>query len=80
MAGGPNTPELAASVSNAGGLGSLAGGMSAPDVIRRDIAETRKLTNRLSGVNLFVLETPQPTPQQTTRARELLQPIRKSSA
>ncbi len=50
--------------------------MSAPDVIRRDIAETRKLTNRPFGVNLFVLETPQPTPQQTTRALELLQPIR----
>jgi nitronate monooxygenase len=76
MAGGPSTPELAASVSNAGGLGSLAGGMSAPDAIRRDIAETRKLTNRPFSVNLFVLETPQPTPQQTTRALELLQPIR----
>lgn len=54
LAGGPSTPELAAAVSNAGGLGFLAAGyLSAAELAdrRRRLAE---LTSRPFGVNLFV--------------------------
>jgi nitronate monooxygenase len=54
LAGGPSTPELAAAVSNAGGLGFLAAGyLSAAELAgrRRRLAE---LTSRPFGVNVFV--------------------------
>ena len=54
LAGGPSTPELAAAVSNAGGLGFLASGyLSAAELAdrRRRAAE---LTGRPFGVNVFV--------------------------
>ena len=54
MAGGPSTPELAAAVGGAGGLGFVAGGYRTPDALRDDIAHTRALTDRPFGVNLFV--------------------------
>lgn len=53
MAGGPSTPRLAAAVSEAGGLGSLAGAMSAPDELREAIREVRRLTALPFAVNLF---------------------------
>jgi nitronate monooxygenase len=53
MAGGPSTPELAAAVSNAGGLGSLAVEYVAPAQIEKDIARVRQLTDRPFAVNLF---------------------------
>jgi nitronate monooxygenase len=51
MAGGPSTPQLAAAVSEAGGLGSLAGG--SPDALRAAIRAVRALTARPFAVNLF---------------------------
>src|SRR6476659_2083855 len=45
-------PRLAASVSNAGGLGMLALGGAEQDQLRRVVAETRALTDRPFGVNL----------------------------
>jgi nitronate monooxygenase len=53
MAGGPSTPELAAAVAGAGGLGFVAGGYLTPDALSDDIARTRALTDRPFGVNLF---------------------------
>jgi len=53
MGGGPSTPELAAAVSNAGGLGSLAAAYSNPEQIEQDIAKLRALTKRPFAVNLF---------------------------
>jgi len=58
MAGGPGTPALAAAVSNAGGLGFLAGGYISPDRLAYDIAAARAATTGPIGVNLFV---PQPS-------------------
>ena len=54
LAGGPSTPELAAAVSNAGGLGFLAAGyLSAAELAgRRRRAD--ELTGRPFGVNVFV--------------------------
>lgn len=54
MAGGPSTPELAAAVSNAGGLGFLAAGYKSAAAAAEQIARTRTLTAAPFGVNLFV--------------------------
>ncbi|UFS95325.1 nitronate monooxygenase [Nocardia huaxiensis] len=60
MAGGPSTPELAAAVSTAGGLGFIAAGyLSANDLAVR-IKSTRELTSAAFGVNLFVPSAPTP--------------------
>ena len=54
LAGGPSTPELAAAVSNAGGLGFLASGyLSAAELAGRR-RRAGELTGRPFGVNLFV--------------------------
>jgi nitronate monooxygenase len=53
MAGGPSTPELAAAVSNAGGLGSLGAAYTSPEKIAEDIAAIRRQTDRPFAVNLF---------------------------
>jgi nitronate monooxygenase len=54
LAGGPSTPELAAAVSEAGGLGFLAAGYLTPEQTRDRLVATRRLTTRPFGVNLFV--------------------------
>src|SRR5881392_2508850 len=59
MAGGPSTPALAAAVSEAGGLGFVAAGYLSPEALEQRIAQTRGLTGRPFGVNLFV---PGPVP------------------
>lgn len=56
--GNAATPELAAAVAEAGGLGMLSLSWSTPDQIRRLIAKTRALSARPFGINL-VLEWPQ---------------------
>jgi len=54
LAGGPSTPQLAAAVSNAGGLGFLAAGYLTSTALRERVARTRELTNSPIGVNVFV--------------------------
>jgi nitronate monooxygenase len=54
LAGGPSTPELAAAVSEAGGLGFVAAGYLSADALRERIAALRELTAKPFGVNLFV--------------------------
>jgi len=58
MSGGPSTPALAAAVSNAGGLGFLAGGYLTADQFAADIVAARAATTGPIGVNLLV---PQPS-------------------
>jgi nitronate monooxygenase len=53
MGGGGSTPELAAAVSNAGGLGFLAAAYLTPPQISEAIADVRKRTAKPFGVNLF---------------------------
>jgi NAD(P)H-dependent flavin oxidoreductase YrpB (nitropropane dioxygenase family) len=48
------TPELAAAVSEAGGLGMLACTWTEPDTMREHIAATQRLTDRPFGVNLIL--------------------------
>ena len=52
---GATTPELAATVSNFGGLGSLGGGTTAPEVLNEHINTLKTLTNRPFMINLMVL-------------------------
>ncbi len=53
MAGEAATPELIATVANAGGLGSLGAGYLSPEQIRKNIREIKKLTTQPFAVNLF---------------------------
>src|SRR5205085_2867929 len=53
LAGGPSTPQLAAAVAEAGGLGFLAAGYKTADAVRADIAALRELSDRPFGVNIF---------------------------
>ncbi|MEQ8143914.1 nitronate monooxygenase [Streptomyces sp. OP7] len=57
MAGGVSVPQLAAAVSEAGGLGFLAAGYKTADGMYQEIKQLRGLTSRPFGVNLFL---PQP--------------------
>jgi nitronate monooxygenase len=50
---GATTPELAAAVSEAGGLGALGAGYLAPDALRQQVAAVQALTDRPFQVNLF---------------------------
>jgi nitronate monooxygenase len=54
LAGGPSTPALTATVSEAGGLGLLATGYLSAAQTGDAIAKTRELTSRPFGINLFV--------------------------
>jgi nitronate monooxygenase len=53
LAGGGDTPELVAAVSNAGGLGFFGAGYSDPNQVAQVGAAIRARTNRPFGVNLF---------------------------
>jgi nitronate monooxygenase len=53
MAGSGGTPELAAAVSNAGGLGAWGGAYSKPEDIVAAIRHIRALTDRPFNINLF---------------------------
>ena len=53
--GGPvATAELAAAVSNAGGLGVIGGVAYSPDVLRAEIRKLRSLTDKPFGVDLLL--------------------------
>ncbi len=53
MAGAGGTPELAAAVSNAGGLGAWGGAYAKPEEIAGAIRHIRQLTQRPFNINLF---------------------------
>jgi nitronate monooxygenase len=76
MAGGPTTPELAAAVSNAGGLGNLGAGYLKPEEIRSAIREIRRRTDRPFGVNLFVPGPSAESEETISRMTEHLNPYR----
>ncbi|MFG3012540.1 nitronate monooxygenase [Streptomyces cinerochromogenes] len=54
MAGGVSVPQLAAAVSEAGGLGFLAAGYKTADGMYQEIKQLRGLTGRPFGVNVFM--------------------------
>jgi nitronate monooxygenase len=67
MAGGPSTPELAAAVSGAGALGSLAFAYTQPEDMRRAAAAVRARTDRPFAINLFVAPQPRPIDAEVQR-------------
>ncbi|MGX5182519.1 nitronate monooxygenase [Streptomyces avermitilis] len=62
MAGGVSVPQLAAAVSEAGGLGFLAAGYKTADGMYQEIKQLRGLTGRPFGVNLFMPQPEQADP------------------
>jgi nitronate monooxygenase len=62
MAGGINSPELVAGVSNAGGLGSFGFAYSTPEKIQADIQAAKSLMNAVPQsrmhANFFIFEDP----------------------
>jgi len=73
MAGGATTPELIATVSNKGGLGSLAAGYMMPDDIRLTIRKIKTLTNKPFSVNLFIPEKHHADDNQMDQAKNAVQ-------
>src|SRR3954463_15191789 len=75
LAGGPSTPELAAAVSGAGGLGFVAAGYRTPDAMAEDLARTRALTDRPFGVNVFAPTGAPADPALVRRYADALRPL-----
>jgi len=63
---GVSTPQLAAAVSNAGGLGALGLANLSVDGIREQIRATRAQTNKAFIANLFCYERPEPDVARAT--------------
>lgn len=72
---GVSTPALAAAVSNAGGLGSIAIGAGTVAQAREMIAETRALTSAPFNVNVFCHEPPQRDPARESAWLRHLAPL-----
>lgn len=71
---GVTTPELAAAVSNAGGLGSLGVGAMNAEGARKAIRATRALTNKPFNVNVFCHEPAHADAAVEKAWREWLEP------
>ncbi|URM91444.1 nitronate monooxygenase [Streptomyces sp. MRC013] len=72
MAGGASCPQLAAAVSEAGGLGFLAAGYKTADGMYQEIQRVRGLTARPFGVNLFMPQPGQADPAAVELYRQQL--------
>ncbi|NJC21381.1 nitronate monooxygenase [Arthrobacter pigmenti] len=72
MAGGPSTPELAAAVTNAGGLGFLAAGYRTAEDLAGQLEQAQQLTNGPLGVNLFVPDDFRPAADELDAYRSSL--------
>ena len=72
---GVATPELAAAVSNAGGLGSLGVGPSSTEQARSMIEQTRALTTGPINVNLFCHAPATPEPAREAAWLSHLRPL-----
>jgi nitronate monooxygenase len=74
-----STPALAIAVSNAGGLGSLAGGLLGPEALRSGIRAIRAGTRQPFNVNLFVLRSAPTEHRKLARAAELIAEIERET-
>lgn len=73
-----SSPELAAAVSNAGGLGSFAAALLPPAEIGESVRKIRSLTDRPFSVNLFILDDVIADASSISLSQERLQPYRDS--
>lgn len=71
---GVSTPQLAAEVSNQGGLGSLGLGANTAQIAREQILKTQELTENSFQVNFFCHQTEQLNPQTSAQWIEYLRP------
>ncbi|RRI04500.1 nitronate monooxygenase [Mesorhizobium tamadayense] len=71
---GSATPDLAAAVSNAGGLGSLGCASMLPDGLRHVARQMRASTERPFNLNFFVFPKPDTSDAVLTRAIDRLRP------
>jgi nitronate monooxygenase len=72
---GSDSPALAAEVSRAGGLGSLAGALLSPDKLRESVEAIRAVTPRPINLNFFChTMTAAADPQQVERWKRFLRP------
>ncbi|WP_439471079.1 NAD(P)H-dependent flavin oxidoreductase [Brevundimonas sp.] len=72
---GTSTPEMAAAVTNAGGLGSIAVGSVGPDEARAQIRATRALTDGPFNVNVFCHDPAEADPARNAGWIESLRPL-----
>lgn len=70
-----SSPRLVASVSNAGGLGSLGAAYLTPDSLRSAIREIRTLTEAPFAVNLFAAQTAAKEDKKIAAAKHKLDPL-----
>lgn len=63
MTGGWSTPALAAAASNAGALGFLGGGAKTVAALAAEVTATQSITDRPFGVNLFVPDAANSSPE-----------------
>lgn len=78
MAGGPTTPELVAAASDAGCLGILGAAYMDSEAILRAGKRIRALTERAFGINLFLPELAEASPEAIARMQAILDPFRES--
>lgn len=77
MAGGPDTPALAAAVSGAGGLGSLGCGYLTAAQIEAQAAAVRALSAQPFALNLFIRDDAPDDAAAEARVLPVLQPLRR---
>jgi nitronate monooxygenase len=71
---GSTTPAIVASVSNAGGMGSLGCARDTAESLREKGAEIRRATNKPYNLNFFVHKNPPPDPAGAARMAQRLKP------
>jgi len=69
------SPAMVVAVSQAGGLGSIAGGMATPESLRTELQVVRQGTGRPFNVNFFSHRQPEPDAERERRWRERLAPF-----
>lgn len=72
---GSTTVELAAAVSNAGGIGSMGYSETSVETIREDAEKIRKLTDKPFNLNFFAHDTPVSKADVIESTRERLSPF-----
>ena len=72
---GSATPDLAAAVSNAGGMGSLGFGAGTVEAVEQALAAMRARTNAPFNLNFFMPDGPPQTPAARAAMRERLAPF-----
>lgn len=72
---GASPPELVAAVSEAGGLGSLAGSLLSPMKLRESVDRLRTRTSAPFAVNLFILSPPDVSAEDAQLAAQRLRPF-----